>query len=321
MDNCDDSLFKEIMECSLRKPTGNFTPKESCLSSLSSENILTQSTHKSIVPINTILQEDLSIKENSYKLSSFHMCCGLSKDIVNSVIYAYLANKHKSELKNIYKNTSIDLNILAWMLYHRVEIKHYTKSIKFEHKNSSFDHCVICLANLHIDIFGKYRITMSPEVMSGNRVGMSRDPTKYDCHFVIWSNYHNRKIEDWDIIDSIVSKFWPHGYEIYWHGNPSYGHDHIHIINGEFHDIRAREIMIIAQKCINKDKIISVNDYFHPIRLFYRNCTFAGRECLIVSYIISRLRLKIDNRRVDLVHFYSMAYMTLYKDIMNFLEK
>jgi len=280
-----------------------YPTSESCLHRLVVE-VSNGTEIKSGICFSEVFDNELKVKQsfidddfNEFGLSKFATLCGVTKCSVVSIMMAYLANKHYNEYENIMKNFLLDINILSWMFYHEVNPQLFIKSINFKHKSNNSSDCVICNATQNVTIVNNHITTISPEYMSSDRKGQKYGITH--CHYVIWSRWHDGSVSNEE--------------SGYTHVIDQYGHPHLHIIKGEYFDIRANEIRIFCQKMINNNCMPLKSDFYNPIHKFFMNCSYSGRENLTVAIMICIRKIKMHELFNKL--FYKSSYPKLFKQV------
>lgn len=300
-------------KCEVDYPIG-----DSCLFILFVKKERVSNYNSSILHFKQIFDYDLTVKDK-FKLSKFQEACGLTEPIVIAVMLSYLATKNRDCLSNILERYSIDLNTLGWMMYHSVKSVNLMKSVKFIHKRNEERFCVICLARTEVVVMGNYYITISPKYMSGDRAGQTSNVSTGNAHFVVWPILHDKLI-DLEHVERAIKSFWPNDFQIFKHGSPQYGHDHVHVIGGSFYDIRAKELMIKSQKSVNNKSNLVKDDFFHPIKVYFKECTNVGKSYVIIALIIQKVRISLSIKDIDIALFYKASYPVLFDSIAENLE-
>lgn len=205
------------------------------------------------------------------------------------------------------------------MLYHKVPAKKMRHCVNYSHKRNDEHFCVICDAKINVQCIGTLWLTISPSTMSGNRLGQTLQPIDGGRHFVLWSNIHDRHI-DINMVNEVCRFLKVDSFGVYTHGLDQYGHPHVHIIVGNYHDIRAREMMNRAQKCINNGTEFDTSDIYNPIIEFFNKCeTTEGRNCIVTMIMITKLRIKLSPL-ADIFRFYKSSYYDCFVNIREYFR-
>lgn len=243
--------------------------------------------------------------------NEFCKSVGLTSSIIIGAIYAYLAVKNDRYFKYTLENTTVDLNTMAWMMYHGTDLSQYRHAFDVKHFRRDQNSCNICNArqNFDVHVIGdtSYRATISPEVMTGGRMKMSYN---YEItggfHYVLWSECHDLPIDFIEIRDYLKGK------EFFWHGSCRFGHAHIHLMKGEIINIRAKELCLISQRAVNEDQMLYLNDFYHPMSTYLELCSIEGKGYLAMAIAIqlTRIKLPVD---IDII---SVTYQASYEHML-----
>jgi len=291
-----------------------YTPKESCVKSLIGEDIV-GSRPQQMIYFRDVFDSELLLK-NRIRLSKFAIECDVTEDIVVCTMLGYLANSLATEKNLILKEFGLDLNMLSWMVYHKVDCRMFLHcvGINIDHKNKDEKTCIICNATEHVIDYEDAKVTISPDVHVGDRRAMQfpNEQNNYSGHYVVWAGKHDVQDVNLDAVQLMFGKG-----KVYWHGVAQYGHLHCHVITGNFHDIRALETMDRCQRSINSDLMVESSEFFHPFEDFYGHCGEDGKDFLITAFLVLWTRLKISHldEIVELPTFYKIAYPTAFSDI------
>jgi hypothetical protein len=306
------SSYKRCIEegeiCVFANIKGDYDYNESCLK-ICEPNVSTDPICESGILIRDILNEDFIRKKNEHggnaviEFSAFHRNCGLNEEIVLFAIYARLAVTEINKYERAYKDWRIDLNTLAWMVWHQMGNDMYMHCVDFKQKNNSSITCVICNGVTNITTTQSCFITLSPEQMSGDRTKMNLDGE--DVHFVKWSFNHDTDIESF--YKNMMRDETPRRL-VYVHSSMQYGHPHVHIMSGNYHNVRVLEMLRRMRSMIKKGLLIRLHDFYLPIDKFYRNCDKYGRKVLIACIFLVRYRLNISLSDMLFVDFITTSY-------------
>jgi len=268
---------------------------------------------------------DINLDIQHFELTEFHSACGLTRAIVFATVLAYLAARPPELRAMLIATCDIAMNSLAWMVFHEVKAEYYIKCVGYNQKGTEKDDCIICLSRDGVwteEICGvEFRITTGPGVLSGGRVGHFEREDGLAMHKIIWSQNHANSFT----YDEQLALRRKYGNDVYWHGLNQYGHAHVHILKdycyGDHQDgkdifsIRAREMLLMIQKAVNKSRIFAETDLYHPLPRFIDACPWEGKQYMITLMCISVTLLELPEDPDFLVNFYAIAYAPMVKFI------
>lgn len=267
----------------------DYPPGSSTISSLVIELAKTKQSYEAY-PIRDIIIKLATREYELPNLSEFQVLCGVDGEYILTVLLTYLASQPTDSGIPIYG--TININYIAWSLYHGIhDIEFHFNAINCQIKEDNEDKCVICEARINIVCFNHrdFVVTVSPKLMSADRHPMCFS-FEHDSHYVIWSHGHRGELDVKRIRHLMQMDILPSG-SIYMHGQPTYGHPHIHVISGDYHNIRAKETFHNCITAVLKGSGISCDDFFHPISSYYCNCDSLGRDYIIACFVLNIVRL------------------------------
>lgn len=310
-----EKLFKKLTE----PPALGYPVDESCLSRLRVQRARTSHT-PNLVKFNDVFDKDMKIKDLDFVINNFASNLGVTQQLILLIMYSFAASRFYKDRKMLLRDYSLDVNILAWMIYHSVPKRMYIKSINFKHKGKSYDNCVVCHAKTNIvDIFACFKITYSPDVYTGGREPLAiRDKENY--HYVVWTYCHEAEIDSMFMSSfKAIAEDYPceMGFS---HGLPQYGHPHMHMIGGDYFDIRAEELLKRVILINREGTTLELSELFHPFDVFYNKCGEYGKDCIITALVYYNIALDLELDIFNIYLFCKINYKPLCQQFRQLLE-
>jgi hypothetical protein len=279
------------------------------------------------IKLNKLVNKNLDWIGDDLELNTFHTYCGVTIDIIKISVYTKLSHLHDDSFMHFYENSVLDLNTLGWMLYHGVEPFNFSFALDFRQKADSEEKCVICNATRNVDAYSGCNLltTISPDILTGNRMHHCYE-SENGYHYVIWHLYHSTSTIDTyrmtmslKYVLDIRKKRNLHQSNVYVHSTTQYGHGHVHIIGGEYHQIRAMENLSTIRRLVKESRIVDNSEFYQPIKKFYANCNSAGKSTVLVSIFTAAYRVHLNMTNETFINFINIAYYNTIQHIKSLL--
>jgi len=274
--------------------------------------------------VREIVEYGLSFR--GIKLNAFSLSCGVTPDIVCAVIYSYLSHRSNKMKKLIISEFEIDITLLSWKVWHGCVLgMDHVIGKGIDLKKVTSRECTICTATRNVyrpmyPLTHEYIVTTTPEVHTRGRAPMHFGRDDVDVHYVIWSGCHNSGV-NLNYINDVRNEFGQG--VVFNHGVMTYSHDHIHVINGRYYDIRAHELfkLVILNLSCDPARKLESHDIFHPFPVFYRNCSSVGQDYIIAAFVLNAIPLnlsQLDDEAILL--FLKLSYADTFSKVKMHLD-
>jgi hypothetical protein len=307
-------IIEKFFALNLSIDSEDYRYNESCLYIANSK--INSASHLSNVPINILFDKNLKWLDKLV-LQQFHIDCGVNAYLVKTAIYSKLSNVHFDQFKSFYESSCVDLNTLAWMTYHKVDFTMYKECVDYKQKRDCTNLCIICRATANVIIFDNRKTTISPITMSGSRARMTYSSAG-GFHYVVWSRTHIT-LPQKDFYDFYKCSHVGCG-ELYFHIEPQYGHPHVHCMYGNYHNIRAGELLHSLRNKIKKGCVITTSDFYLPLNKFYHNCDSTGQDYILASLLLVHFRVDLSFDDLEFTDFILCNYESTVNVIRNYFN-